>query len=85
MQTVSIYVNHNANFIILFKQDELNLKHVYQDHVGTDMTFEKFRTLCAECWKHKYGFITICKDFDIEKGRYRQDLGIYIVNASNNI
>ena len=72
-------IRDNANFIVLFKQDDMNLKHVYQDHVGTDMTFNQFHELCSECWKAKYGFITICKDFDIDKGRYRQDLDKYIV------
>ncbi|XZQ52184.1 MAG: ATPase/DNA packaging protein [Candidatus Karelsulcia muelleri] len=32
-------VRDNANFLILFKQDDLNLRHVYNDHVNTDMTF----------------------------------------------
>ena len=27
----------NANMIMLFKQDELNLKHVFSDHVTPDM------------------------------------------------
>lgn len=35
-------IRDNANMIIMFKQDEMNMKHVYSDHVGTDMSFEKF-------------------------------------------
>jgi len=38
----------NANFIIAFKQDGLNLKHIFEDHVMGDMsflTFQKWPTL----------------------------------------
>lgn len=74
-------IRDNVNFLILFKQDEMNLKHIYQDHVGTsDMTYDTFHKLCTLCWKNnKHGFMTICKDFDIDKGRYRMDLDKYIV------
>lgn len=71
-------VRDNSNFIVLFKQDDTNLKHVYDDHVGTDMTFEKFKSICAECWKEKFGFLVIDKDSDIGRGRYRKTFNIYI-------
>jgi len=35
-------VRDNANSIVLFKQDFINIKHVYYDQVNTDMTFNKF-------------------------------------------
>lgn len=63
-------VRDNANLIILFKQDDVNLKHAYEEHVGTDMTFEKFRELCTTCWDEKYGFVVIDKDSKF--GRYRK-------------
>lgn len=65
-------IRDNANLIILFKQDELNLKHVYADHVNTDMSFDKFKDLCGQCWKEKYGFLVIDKDSDLNNGRYRK-------------
>ena len=72
-------IRDNANFIIAFKQDDLNLKHIYNDHVNTDMSFEQFKQLCAHCWtKDKYGFVTIDKDSSIENGRYRQRFDTYI-------
>ncbi|KYN05255.1 hypothetical protein ALC62_03842 [Cyphomyrmex costatus] len=49
-------IRDNANFLILFKQDDTNLKHIYNDHVNTDMSYEKFCTLCHLCWQRKYGF-----------------------------
>lgn len=72
-------IRDNANLIILFKQDDLNLKHVYQDHVGVDMSFEKFKQICFECWEYdKYAFLTIAKEFDISNGRYRMCFDKYI-------
>lgn len=72
-------IRDNANFIVLFRQDDLNLKHVYSDHVGTDMSYEQFKVICGECWKDgKYSFITIDKDSDLNAGRYRKGLDQYI-------
>lgn len=74
-------IRDNANMIILFKQDEMNMRHIYNDHVGsTDMTFKKFVDICRECWKDKYGFLVISKDDDIEGegGRYRKGFNIFI-------
>lgn len=63
-------IRDNANYIILFKQDELNLKHIYNDHVNSDMSFNKFKEMCTVCWKVPYGFLAINKDTRLEKGRY---------------
>lgn len=71
-------IRDNANFIILFKQDVLNLKHVYNDHVGTDLTFEKFKSMCAECWKEPHGFIVIDTESEVNNGRYRKGFDSYI-------
>lgn len=70
-------IRDNANFIIMFKQDETNMKHVYSDHVAADMTFEKFYDLCRECWKEKYGFLVISKDDALNEGRYRKQFDTY--------
>lgn len=72
-------IRDNANFLIIFKQDDMNLRHIYNDHVNTDMTFEQFRTICAECWNDKYGFCVIDKDSSLEKGRYRKGFDIFII------
>ncbi|KAK9754552.1 Poxvirus A32 protein [Popillia japonica] len=72
-------IRDNANFLIIFKQDELNLKHIYDDHVGVDMTFETFKEMCGECWNEKYGFLIIDKDRDVDKGRYRKNFDCFII------
>lgn len=71
-------VRDNANMLVLFKQDETNLKHIYDDHVNTDMSFDVFKNICSECWKDRYGFLVIVKDDDITKGRYRSKFDTYI-------
>lgn len=64
-------IRDNANFIILFKQDDLNLKHVYNNHVGSDFTFKEFKNICNECWQEEYGFIVIDKQRAMNNGKYR--------------
>lgn len=75
-------IRDNANLLILFKQDELNLRHVYDDHVTTDMTFLEFKQICSECWIEKYGFIVIDKDCERDEGRYRKGFDVYIKRKS---
>lgn len=72
-------VRDNANFIILFKQDEMNLRHAYDDHVNTDMSWDVFLEMCRRCWKNKYGFISINKDVEVNKGRYRRGFDEFII------
>lgn len=64
-------IRDNANFIILFQQDNRNLKHVYNDHSHFDMSFEQLQKMCSICWQNKYGFLVIDKDSPIDNGRYR--------------
>lgn len=71
-------IRDNANLFVVFKQDDLNLKHIYNDHVNSDMSFEEFRNMCAECWKDAYGFLVINKDSPLDNGRYRKGFDIFI-------
>lgn len=69
----------NANLLLLFKQDELNLKHIYEEHVNNDMSFNQFKSLCTDCWnKGRYSFVVICKDCDLNGGRYRCGLDTFV-------
>lgn len=65
-------VRDNANLLVIFKQDDTNLKHVYNDHVNTDMSYNKFKDTCSQAWKDNNGFLVIDKESDIENGRYRK-------------
>jgi len=42
-----------TTLLILFKQDDTNLKRVYNnvyDNVNTDTFYENFCDLCCKCW-----------------------------------
>jgi hypothetical protein len=71
-------IRDNANLLIIFKQDLTNLKHIYDDHVNVDMSFQNFKDLCLLCWKDKYGFLVIDKDSNISSGRYRKGFDSFI-------
>lgn len=72
-------IRDNANLIILFKQDEMNLKHVYTDHVGTDMTYNQFKDICSFCWCDNYGFLVMNKECELNNGRYRKGFDHFII------
>lgn len=65
-------IRDNANLIIVFQQDKTNLKHIHDDHVNVDMSFENFKELCSQCWNDSYGFLVLDKDSEINAGRYRK-------------
>lgn len=73
-------IRDNSNFIVIFQQDDTNLKHIYSDHVNGDMTFEQFKRMCAKCWNgdYRFGFLTIVKDCDLKNGRYREKFDQFI-------
>lgn len=66
-------IRDNANFLIVFKQDDLNLRHIYNDHVNSDMSFNQFKDLCSHCWEKDFGFLVIDKDSPLNSGRYRRN------------
>ncbi|KAJ8706852.1 hypothetical protein PYW07_012930 [Mythimna separata] len=52
-------VRDNANLIVLFKQDERNMRHVYEEHVNTDMTWTEFREMCSKIWSIPFNYVVI--------------------------
>ena len=52
-------IRENANFICLFPQDLKNLNHIFDDHVGSEITKEEFRQLCKEAWKKQHVIVII--------------------------
>ena len=70
----------NANLLILFKQDDLNLRHVYDEHVNSDMTFNKFKEMCSKCWKAPHGYVVVSKDSPLNSGRYRSGLDTFVTD-----
>ena len=72
-------IRDNVNLLILFKQDDTNLKHVYIDHVGTDMSYGKFKNICSKAWEDRYGFLVIVKEQPLNKGRYRIGFDRFVI------
>lgn len=68
----------NANLLIIFKQDDTNLKHIYNEHVNTDIDWLQFKKLCSAVWKNQFNFLLINKDCTIDKGRYRLGFDTFI-------
>ncbi|CAK1590048.1 unnamed protein product [Parnassius mnemosyne] len=72
-------VRDNANLIILFKQDYVNLRHIYDEHVGSDMTWSQFREMCSTVWSKPFNYIVINKDCERNKGCYRMKFDTFII------
>lgn len=62
-------IHDNASLLVLFKQDDLNLRHVYNDHVITDIEYDAFKAICVEAWRDRHGFLVMDKDSPIERGQ----------------
>ena len=67
-------IRNNANLIILFKQDVTNMKHIYNEHVSSDLTYKEFNDVCNLCWDKTYGYLVINKTRDKNNGRYKNTL-----------
>ena len=65
-------IRENTNLICLFPQDLKNLNHIYNDHVGDDMTKEEFRRFCKNCWDYTpHSFVVIDLTSKKDSGKYR--------------
>lgn len=74
-------VRDNANFLLVFRQDDRNLKHIFHDHVAPDMTYDKFKEIASEAWAcNKNGFLVIDKERDKCKGRYRLNYDTFVTD-----
>jgi len=66
-------VRDNVDLLILFRQDDVNFKHINDDHVNTDMSYNHFKNLCSKCSVDgKHCFIVVDKDRGINKDGYRK-------------
>lgn len=72
-------VRDNANFLIVFKQDDLNMQHIYNDHINTDMSAERFHEMCSRCWeRNQYSPLVVNKDVSLNNGRYQRGFNEHI-------
>lgn len=71
-------IRDNVNLLIVFKQDDINLKHIYNEHVNTDIDWLQFKKMCSETWKGRHSFLIINKDSELNNGRYRHGFDTFI-------
>lgn len=57
-------IRENFNFLIIFKQDRINLKQIYTEHIVNGLTLLEFTDICVSCWRQEFGFLTV----DLEEG-----------------
>lgn len=57
-------IRENFNFLIIFKQDRINLHQIFTEHIVSDISFQQFTDICASCWGQEFGFLTV----DLEDG-----------------
>lgn len=64
-------IRNNINVLCMFSQNRYYTKRIYDDFVGSDMTFEQFENLCKKCWINPHGFLTIDTTKKPHTGKYR--------------
>ena len=57
-----------------------NINHIYNDHVGGDMTKEEFRKFCKKCREKPYGFAVIDLISRKDAGKYRSGLDNFFIS-----
>ena len=71
-------VRENANFIILFPQDDKNLNHIHKDH-ASDISLDKFKQFCSKCWETKHNFVTIDLSSEKYMGKFRMNFNMFYI------
>lgn len=72
-------IRDNANLLVIFKQDDVNLKHIYEEHVNTDMSWFDFREMCSKIWCDPYSYLVINKDCVKNNGCYRNKFDTFVI------
>jgi len=67
-------IRNNVNFLCIFKQNKHYTKRIYDDFIGSDMDFERFETMCNNCWSKPFGFISINVNKKTNDGKFRSML-----------
>lgn len=62
-------IRENFNYLILFRQDLVNIRQIHLEYVS-DLSFEELKRMCNECWSESYGFLVI--DVDSETCRFKK-------------
>lgn len=64
-------IRNNVNLLCVFSQNRHYTKRIYDDFVGSDMTYDAFRSVCKKCWDVEHGFIVIDTTLKLHQGKYK--------------
>ena len=78
-------IRENANFIILFPQDNRNLNFIHADHCS-DISIQEFKDFCQKVWtSHHHNFVVIDLTSQAMNGKYRRNLDCFYIPATTQI
>lgn len=61
-------IRENFNYFILFRQDKVNLRQIFDEYSPGGLDFKQFEQICRKCWGEPYGFVAIdCERSCIKK------------------
>ena len=75
-------IRDNCNFLLVFRQDALNLKHISDDHVAPDVKFDQFLEICKVAWEsepHSHGCLLVSTESPTNNGKFRCGIDRYII------
>lgn len=64
-------IRNNINLLCVFNQNKHYSKRIYDDFVGSDMSYIEFELFCKQCWSHPHGFISIDTSKKAHRGKYK--------------
>ncbi len=78
-------VRENANFFMIFPQDNKKLSHIHAHHCGDDMNLNEFRKFCGTVWNAaEYNFVVIHLTSNKLKGKYRMNLDKFYIPTESS-
>ena len=76
-KTISNYLDKLSEKTLTLFVFFLKINHIYNDHVGEDMSSEEFRKFCRKCWDRSHGFAVINLTSKKAAEKYREGLIIF--------
>jgi hypothetical protein len=78
-------IRDNCNFLIIFPQDEINLRNIWSAFASIHMSFDEFKKFCSDVWKEDHNFVVIDKTRKPDDGRYRNGISKFYIPISSRV
>ena len=69
-------IRDNANLLILFELDDINIQNIHRQIVSKDMDLDTFRKFCKKVWVKKHKYMVIDRFNDDVNWKYRDGFDI---------